>query len=270
MPGRLNLWLVLIKYYSITHGPAIEAKASTPLLVGADRNIYLGHDKDSCVLDNTHNNISHLNPVINEITGIYWVAKNVSSFKFIGFCHYRRWFKHIGDVKQNLRLEKWLSLGSKRIVLVEPYVMEFNLIEHFDYRHIPGKFDVVLNILSEYDKEYYNKGSNYFLGNKLYPFNMMILKTNDLNDYVNWLYPLIELLIEKCEINSTDRYQKRLLGFATERLTGYYFISREYKIREVKAEGHGIRHSIGIYLNRTISNISFKLKEIIGNKRFNK
>ena len=260
----------MIKYYSITHGPAIEAKVSTPLLVGAYRNIYLGQDKNSCVLDNTYDNISHLNPVLNEITGIYWVAKNVSSFNFIGFCHYRRWFKHVDDLKQNLRLEKWLSSGNKRVILVEPYVMEFNLIQHFDYRHIPGKFNEVLNILSIYDKEYYKKGSDYFLGNKLYPFNMMILSNNDLKEYVNWLYPLMELLNEKCQVQSTDWYQQRLLGFASERLTGYYFVSRAYKIKEVKAEGHGLKHSMGIYLNRIISNTSFKLKKIIGYKRFNK
>lgn len=270
MREHLNLQKILIKYYSITHGPAIKVKGSTPLLVGAFNNTYLGDELDSYVNDNTHENISILNPLVNEITGIYWVAKNVDSEEIVGFCHYRRWFKHINDKEKNLKYATWLKSGLKRVVLVKPYVMEINLIQHFDYRHIPGNFQEILNVLRDYDANHYCRGLKYFEANKLYPFNMMILNQKNLKDYMNWLYPLIRILVEKYKPVSNDQYQNRLLGFAAERLTGYYFVSRGFDIRLANAEGHGIKHSLGTRLNSFISNLTFKLKGFIGHKRFNK
>ena len=41
--------------------------------------------------DNEGDNISELNPVLCEMTGVYWAWKNLSA-DYIGLCHYRRYF----------------------------------------------------------------------------------------------------------------------------------------------------------------------------------
>ena len=79
-----------MKIYIITHknfNERYDANVYYPLLVGANKN--------SCdiakVKDNTGDNISNENPYFCELTGLYWIWKNVSE-DIVGVCHYRRFF----------------------------------------------------------------------------------------------------------------------------------------------------------------------------------
>ena len=65
-----------------------------PILAGAYR-YREGSSKlfDSFAKDNTGENISSLNPYLNENTAIYWVYKHykeIGNPDMVGFCHYRR------------------------------------------------------------------------------------------------------------------------------------------------------------------------------------
>ena len=44
--------------------------------------------------DNAYDNISELNPLLNEMTAVYWFWKNYKPLPdYVGFNHYRRFFK---------------------------------------------------------------------------------------------------------------------------------------------------------------------------------
>ena len=42
--------------------------------------------------DDTGDNISEKNCYYGELTGVYWVWKNVHTTDYVGICHYRRYF----------------------------------------------------------------------------------------------------------------------------------------------------------------------------------
>lgn len=70
-----------------------------PLQVGTAINSLLGY-----LRDDTGDNISALNGYYSELTGLYWIWKNVHNINYVGTCHYRRFLidenEHIMSEKQ--------------------------------------------------------------------------------------------------------------------------------------------------------------------------
>lgn len=78
--------------YVITHkkfNPPFRLFDRKTLLVGAEKSNLSGFD----YYDNLGKNISYKNKNYCELTGIYWLWKNVSD-DYIGVEHYRRLFSH--------------------------------------------------------------------------------------------------------------------------------------------------------------------------------
>ncbi|MDO5403874.1 MAG: DUF4422 domain-containing protein, partial [Eubacteriales bacterium] len=74
--------------YTMTHKifSVPEDEMYIPLQVGAAVNETLGYTGD-----NTGDNISQLICYYCELTGMYWVWKNVHDCDYVGICHYRRY-----------------------------------------------------------------------------------------------------------------------------------------------------------------------------------
>lgn len=78
-----------IRIYTITH--KLFTPPPDPMYVP----LHVGHacsNKDWGFLsDDTGDSISELNPYFCELTGIYWIWKNVSDCDYVGISHYRRY-----------------------------------------------------------------------------------------------------------------------------------------------------------------------------------
>ena len=81
------MYIITHKKFDIPQG----ADGFSVLQVGAANNGELGY-----LRDDSGENISKMNPYFCELTGMYWLWKNVKE-DYVGICHYRRYFN---DKKQ--------------------------------------------------------------------------------------------------------------------------------------------------------------------------
>lgn len=171
-------------------------------------------------------NINALNPVINELTGIYDVWKNYDDV-FVGFCHYHRFFAKDGETLGFKQAVKELS--GHDIILAFPVVYPDVSIRgslERDFREDLPTFDKYMDLL--YAAEPGLK--EYFDGNTFHPRNMFFTDRTTLNEYCEWVFNLIIPVAERFQredFNKYPHYYSRMIGFIAERLLTYYVKSRE-------------------------------------------
>lgn len=182
----------------------------TPLYVGP---LFTDTEKD---------NINHLNPYINELTGLYYLWKNTND-PIAGMCHYHRFFTHNEEPMDLAYMEDLIK--DHDIVLAFPVIYDTSVISNLehDFREDLPTFHKYMDIL--YEKESGLK--EYFQGNTFHPRNMFIAKREVLEGYCNWLFPLIVPITEQFIRDDVNKwglghYYRRMIGFIAERLLTYH------------------------------------------------
>ncbi|MCM1123372.1 MAG: DUF4422 domain-containing protein, partial [Eubacterium sp.] len=75
-----------------------------------------------------------------------------------------------------------------------------------------------------------------------YAYNMFIARKEILNDYCEWLFPILAYCEEKCgDMADRDIYQSRYIGFLAERMLSIYFLKHEKDYKIVHAEKHFLK-----------------------------
>lgn len=179
--------------------------------------------------DKDHENINHLNPYINELTGLYYLWKN-SQDPVIGLSHFHRFFS---DGHEPMKWEKLDSLATEYdIVLVNPVVYDTSVIEYLehDFREDLPTFHKYMDML--YEKEPGLK--EYFKGTTFNPRNMFVAKREVTEKYCEWLFPLIVPVAERFVREDAHKwgkwhYYRRMIGFIAERLLTYWVLKNELK-----------------------------------------
>ena len=210
--------------------------------------------------DNTGKNISFKNKFYGENTFHYWLWKNqlkdCFEKKWVGFCHYRRfWVKdpkvlNFEDLKTNIinkipddwnsyevilgneylvnktKISKIIKHGKKQL-LKNPFVFfskkKMTVKVHFDMYHGFGNLDKAIELLDINDREDFRNYVNS--AGSFNPFNMFFCKSYDL---LNNYYSVLFNWLEKCEsefgFDETKDYgQIRIYAFLAERFTSYWF-----------------------------------------------
>ena len=184
-------------------------------------------------------NINYLNPVINELTGIYDVWKNESD-EIVGFCHYHRFFEN-PQTRDYLTLEDAESLlkGFDILVCYSVDYMDISLEQQLaiDFREDLRTYFKLMNRLYEKEPDL----QLYFDLRWFYPRNMFVCRREHLNDFCEWLFPLLIPIAEdflKEDYPKYQHYYNRMIGFIAERLLSYWInkeglISRELPYKEL-------------------------------------
>ena len=177
-------------------------------------------------------NINYLNPIINELTGIYDVWKNFDD-PFVGFCHYHRFFMS----------EKGQMLDQKELydILYDDIIVPY----HVTYpdmtirQSLEKDFREDLSTFNKYMDMFYEAElglKEYFDGNTFHPRNMFFCRRAMMEGYCEWLFPLIIPIAERFkeeDFNRYPHYYSRMIGFIAERLMTYYLIKNNYKWQEL-------------------------------------
>ena len=239
--------------YMATHNKKcslnIGEKYIIPIQVGKALN---EEDIEKCT-DNTGDNISYKNHIYCELTALYWMWKNANN-NYIGLYHYRRRF--------NIEKDKILELlNCNNVIMPKKKCFRMSLKEQYIREHRKCDWDILSNSLKEIYPEYYKFSEKVFNNNKIYRFNMFIMKKKDFDDYCKWVFPLILTVERNIDHISKDSYQKRYIGFMAERLFTLYVIYNNFKIYESDVLFENRREKYFEYKN-FMNNIIFKFKKI--------
>lgn len=180
------------------------------------------------VYDNEGDNISGKNKQYCELTGLYWLWKNVSE-DYIGLVHYRRHF---------LLPDNWCELMTTNdidVVLPVPLYVSPSLAENFRGRHARREWDYMMSYLERELPEDFVKAKEFFDGNLYSPCNMLIAGKKVLSDLCEWMFPILDAVVAACG-SEKDSYENRYPGFLSERLITYYFAVHEDEYNVVYAD----------------------------------
>jgi len=210
--------------------------------------------------DNTGTNISNKNKFYGENTFHYWLWKNqlkdCFSQKWLGFCHYRRfWVKdpkvlNFENLKFNIiheassewnnfdvilgneyfvnetKISKIIKHGKKQLIK-NPFVFlskkKMTIKVHFDMYHGFGNLDKAIELLEVTDRGDFRKFVE--TEGSFNPFNMFICKSYKLlNDYYNVVFKWLEKCEKEFGFDEKKSYgQIRIYAFLAERFLSYWF-----------------------------------------------
>ncbi len=220
-----------IRIYAMTHKRFDESNIDLykPLFVGA-----AGKDNTYGYLrDDEGDNISSKNCYYSELTGIYYIYKNVTDVDIIGTCHYRRYLVDDNDSLLNKEqivgfLEEYDCITSKCLNLNYTYYYGFSK------NHKPYYLDETRKVISriypdyleDYDRLVNDKGT--FFG------NIMIARRELFCNYCKWLFDILFELEDNIVIEEEDSYHRRIFGFISEFLWYLWVVHNNIKAKELK------------------------------------
>lgn len=206
--------------------------------------------------DSTGLNISSKNPHFCELTAMYWVWKNQKNLKNIGFMHYRRIFdfSDIGRFKFNksVGIDRYKNIITKVLdpsykKLIDHYLDKYDIIlpkkrflrvgylflnqeDAYKYHHIKQDWDLLIKVIRETYPDYENS-IKIFKRKTMFAYNMMITNNKIFNDYMEWLFTLLEKIEGKIILHPHP-HQARVFGFMAERLLNLFVYHNRLKILE--------------------------------------
>ena len=207
----------------------------------------LGYDGDD-----SGENISRLNPYINELTALYWMWKNTSE-SIIGLSHYRRFFTSSNDEK-NFMSYADRNFEYEKILTKEQAV---NILRDFDiittkpaHRHTIWYEDLNDNLeltdfalstvrkhLMRVHPEYVDAFDYLVKTSHFYCKNMFVTRRYVFNAYCEWFFSFY--LDATREVLNSDVYKKsadktaRLMGYLAERIQTVWLMKNHLRIKEL-------------------------------------
>ena len=201
-------------------------KIYVPLHVGREGKEDLGYQGD-----HTGDNISYKNCYYSELSGLYWVARNVSDADYLGLCHYRRYFlKEDGSLLDENFCEK--ILGEYDVILAKAVYHPKSYYEVYKEAHNIQDLQVTGQVLRELYPDIYSVFEEIIAGTKVYSGNMFITSRKLFAEYAQWLFSIFDVVEQRIHPDDYDAYHRRVYGFLSEQLLYVWVKSRGLKIYE--------------------------------------
>jgi hypothetical protein len=248
-------WIIVINYevkknikdyfrmYMITHKKIVvplymRDRNISIIFAGAVTRVSYGY-----LRDDIGENISILNPLINECTALYWIWKNSCAY-YIGMCHYRRVFLCKENVDVCLENVLWPNEALKYLQKYDIIVANISddyekngvlntMSTKVESKIVEEGMNVVRNLLKLRQPEYIDAFEFVMHGVAMFPCNMFITRREILNSYCEWLFSFIIDAAKSIDVSECDDYSKRIIGFIAERMLTVWLLKQNLKIKEL-------------------------------------
>jgi len=165
--------------------------------------------------------------------------------KYIGFCHYRRYFNFMDDIPD------MDEMFSKYDAIVGKPLQYNKTVKQFyaDCHNIEDLY-IIGGIIADKYPSYCNAWHNFINGNIFIPYNMFIMKSEDFKEYIKFVFDVLdeylkivgtdirkriednkEKYLKKTYPNNTVDYQYRIGGYISERLTNLFIMTHFKRLR---------------------------------------
>ncbi len=200
--------------------------------------------------DDEGENISHLNSKYSELTALYYGWKNIDA-DYLGLVHYRRYLSvsksndlsGVLTKQQASRLleEYRIILPKKRCYYIETLYSHYS--HTFDERHLIE----TKNIIRERSPEYISAFEDAMFKRSGYMFNIILAEKQLIDDYCNWLFPILFDLEKRIDDTGMNDFEKRYIGRVAERLFNVWL---NYQIKSGKICKNEIKEIPYIYIGK--------------------
>lgn len=183
--------------------------------------------------DDTGDNISGKNCYYGELTGMYWVWKNIRTSDYVGICHYRRYF--CTEEGRILNEKDYLSI-LKDYDIITSKKLKLNFSYFDGYASDYNIFDLVTTgeVIRQIYPEYYDAFERLVHDNGTYFGNMMVASKELYDEYAEWLFTIFAEVEKRIDPSRYDDYHKRVYGFISEFLLFVWVEVKGLKVYECK------------------------------------
>lgn len=188
--------------------------------------------------DNTGDHISEKNGNYCELTALYWIWKNrlqtekdggESKRQYYGLAHYRR---HL-----SLNADDFYRPYDNDVDVVLPYPLPYEPNIHAHHKMFIKDEDwrATVQALCELDPRYKALITSVFSQRYLFNCNIFLAKKHILENYCEWLFPLL-FRIEELSVPKGNQRADRYIGYIAESLETLYFMERRDALKIVYAD----------------------------------
>lgn len=208
--------------------------------------------------DDEGESISRKNPTFCELTGHYWLWKNVQA-EVYGLCHYRRYFgRRLGQKHERILSGDQINLLMANCdVLLPPkrhYWIETNRSQYV-HAHHAEELTLTRQILSERKPGYLAAWDREMKRRSGHRFNMFVMCKEPFQAYSAWLFDILFELEKRLDISSYSPKDQRVFGYVAERLLDVWLSEQALRVREcpvVYLESQHWLHKIIAFLKRKV------------------
>lgn len=177
--------------------------------------------------DDTGDNISDRDVRFSEVTGLYWIWKNVHDVEYVGSTQYRRDFD---VVFKNENVDQMFAGGYD--VIFPAKNLHIQSRWHYFLMHVQMEdYLIMRGVMKKQCPEYLSTLNSYLRGYYDYPGNMLVCRKVLYDKYAEWLFGIL-FEMEKYVRYSGYTNSSRVIGYIAELLTPVYFLHHHCKIKE--------------------------------------
>ena len=181
----------------------------------------------------------------SELYQFKYISDNLELPKYVGFCHYRRYFSFLDEIPN---MEE--TFDKYDAIVAEPITYKITIKEQYEMFHNIEDLYIIGGIIADKYPSYSNVWHNFINGNILIPCNMFIMRKDDFKEYINFIFSILdeylnivgtdinkriydnfEKYIKDFYPNNTVEYQYRIGGYISERCTNIFMMHKFKKIK---------------------------------------